>query len=108
VQWFSTLFDFLRRSKHVHLRRTQIDSPKEAIDLIDRFVDDKLAYPLEWDDFISWKNSNESVERLRDQLADLEAALMAVDRNQRDQGVAKMIQLRNHYAKLLGLTSRGE
>jgi hypothetical protein len=108
MQWFSTLIDILRRSKHIHVRRVGIDSPKDAIELVDRFVDDKLEYPLEWDDFISWKSSNESVERLRNQLADLERSLMSKDKEVRHQAVSRMLQLRNRYANLVGMPSRDD
>ena len=108
MQWFSTLVDLLKRSKHIHVRQMAIDSAKDAIELVDRFLDDKLEYPLEWDDFISWKSSNESVERLRNQLADLEPLLMSKNKKLRHQAVLRMLQLRNQYANLMGMPSRDE
>jgi hypothetical protein len=108
LNWINVFFDRLKRSKHLHVRGTEVDSPVKAIDLVDRFIDDKLRYPLEWDDFISWKNSNRSVEHLREQLAALEPLFFSKDKTLRHQAVVAMIQLRNHYAKLLGIPSRDE
>jgi hypothetical protein len=71
----------------------RISGSLQAIDLVDRFIDDKLEYPLEWDDFISWKNANESVERLRNQFADLEPSLMSKDETLRHQAVLDIIPI---------------
>lgn len=106
MKWFSALAAFY--SKHVHVRQNELDSTKEVIYLIDRFVDNKIEYPLEWDDFVSWTNPNQTVERLRDQLADLESSFMSRDKKLRHQALLTMIQLRNHYANLIGMASRDE
>jgi hypothetical protein len=34
----------------------------DAIDLIDRFLDGEVSYPLEWDDFISWEHPNPTID----------------------------------------------
>jgi hypothetical protein len=87
MKLFSMLGDSLKRSKRVHVRQRVIASLKEAIDLVDRFNKDKRGYPLEWDDFIPWRNSNQAVEQLRNHLADLELSLMSKDKKLNDQGV---------------------
>ena len=90
-------------TRHVRFVRKEIATLREAIDLVDRFIDGKLRYPLEWDDFISWDNSNPPVEKFRDLIGALEPLFMSHDKVARHQALDETIRIRNHYANLLGL-----
>jgi hypothetical protein len=103
IRWLS---DCMVRSSVVHARGREITSVKEAIRLMDRFVDNDVEYPLQWDDFISWKNPNPSVEKVRDELADLEPYFFSRDRQVKRQGAIKVIDIRNKYAMQLGVPLR--
>lgn len=78
-----------------------MDSLNEAIDLIDRFIDGRLRYPLEWDDFMSWTNSNGPVEQVRQEIAALERSFFSKDQAQRHGAVTAMVRLRNFHATQL-------
>lgn len=99
------VYQFFIQSKRVHLRQRKVHTLRQAIDLIDRFISNELAYPLEWDDFISWSNANVSVEQMRDQIADLEPFFMSKDKEKRASALEQLITCRNKYATLVGLSS---
>jgi hypothetical protein len=99
--------DYFKQSQRAHLR-SRVNSLREAINLIDRFIDGNMHYPLAWDDFISWENENPSVEALRDKVADLELKLVSKNREQKRGAARETIRLRNHYAGLIGIPSRSE
>jgi hypothetical protein len=103
IRWLSSC---LVRSSRVHIRGQKIASVKEAIQLMDRFVDNNVEYPLQWDDFISWENPNPSVEKVRDELADLEPYFFSRDQQMKRQGANKVINIRNKYAMQLGVPLR--
>jgi hypothetical protein len=103
----SHIRDYFKRSQRVHLR-SRVNSLKEAIDLIDRFIDGRTHYPLEWDDFISWVHKNPAVEPLRDQVAELERKFLSENQDQKREAVLETIRLRNHHASLIGIRSRSE
>ena len=42
---------WFRTSSRVHLRQNEVTNPADLVALIDRFMDNKLLYKLEWDDF---------------------------------------------------------
>ena len=48
----------LVQSSHIHLHQEVATTPGDLIDLMDRFIDGAMRYPLEWDDFISWEQTN--------------------------------------------------
>jgi hypothetical protein len=100
-----TLRKCLRDSARFHVRDHEIESLAELIDLLDRFLDDDLSYPLEWDDFISWKNPNPSVERVRDRIADLERQFVGTDQERTD-ALAKVREMRDQIALSLGRSKR--
>jgi hypothetical protein len=104
--FFKAITDRLKTSKRLHFRQNRVTSPKEVIALVDRFIDGKLDYPLEWDDFISWNNSNSSVERIREQIAALEPLFFSKEQKSRNEAAAALAKIRNHYASLLGLPAR--
>lgn len=67
---------FLRLSPRVHLREHNVKTLTDVVDLLDRFLNDQLRYPLELDDFVSWKNNNASVEQFRERVAATEPLLL--------------------------------
>jgi hypothetical protein len=103
IRWLS---DCMVKSSVVHIRGRKVTSVKEAIQLMDRFVDNNVEYPLQWDDFISWKNSNPFVEKVRDELADLESYFFSRDPQIKRQGANKIINVRNKYTMQLGVPLR--
>jgi hypothetical protein len=102
MKWLTT---FLRKSPHVHIR-SGVASVADAIAVIDRFVDGNPSYPLEWDDFISWESSIAGVERLRNEIADMEAMFFSTDKGARLQAHRKLIEIRNYYAGFNGIARR--
>jgi hypothetical protein len=104
--WCQDIYQVFLRSRRVHIRVAKVHTLRQAIDLIDRFIDNKLAYPLEWDDFISWPNANSSVENLRNQIADLEALFLSKETGKRQSALGRLLDYRNEYAALVGLAAR--
>lgn len=88
------------------MRVGKVHTIRQAIDLVDRFIDNKMEYPLEWDDFISWSNPNATVEQLRDQIANLEPLFLSKDIKNRQVALQRLIGLRNESASLVGLDAR--
>jgi hypothetical protein len=54
----------------------------EVADLIDRFLDGRVAHPYEWDDFLSVRDRTPEVERLRREIIDVGNAHPAGSRNE--------------------------
>lgn len=102
IKWLAT---FLKRSSRVHIRRS-VASVRDAIEVIDRFIDGTPSYPLEWDDFISWESSVAGVERLRKEIAEMEAMFFSADKKVRLQAHRRLVELRNHYAGFNGIAPR--
>jgi hypothetical protein len=99
------LFKHLRSSARIHLR-SAVGSLKEAIDVVDRFIDGHLNYPMEWDDFISWEHPIRSVENMRRQVANMERQLLAKAMPTRREAVLEIIRIRDHHAGLIGISPR--
>lgn len=96
------LLRWLTNSSHVHARQHEISNFSDLIDLLDRFVSGDLKYPLEWDDFVSWENSNWHIEELRQQVASLEPLFFSKVQKDREQAVEKLLEVRDRAkAKLL-------
>jgi hypothetical protein len=95
-----------RQSGHVHIRTREIQTLRELIDLIDRFVDDEVAYPLEWDDFISWRNSNPNIEEIRNRIGAFEPLLFSGSKQDRVEYMLRIVEERNIAAALVGLPAR--
>jgi hypothetical protein len=74
--------------------------------LIDRFLDDKLSYELEWDDFISWKNSNANIEAIRERIAKTEPLFFSKIRADRERAVGLLVEERNRAAAFVGIDPR--
>jgi hypothetical protein len=97
---------FFRAQIRVHQRDREVANLVEAIQLVDRFVDAKLKYGLEWDDFISWKHADQKVEELRLKIADLEPQLFSADQSVRVQALESVIEIRDLHALLVGVETR--
>lgn len=80
-----------------HRRRRPAQTIREARDLIERFMNDRPGYDFEWDDFISWKNENPTIEKVRENLEVVEALLISDDPLDRQRA---MSALRNGIAYL--------
>ncbi|MGE3829844.1 MAG: hypothetical protein AB7F76_02515 [Parvibaculaceae bacterium] len=94
---------FFVRSTRLHLRQVPAQNMRQLVSLMDRFVDGRLQYDLEWDDFISWESSDPPVEEIRERLGAFESLLFsnhAADRNRYNEHVADE---RNRLATLFGL-----
>lgn len=74
IKWIKKI---LEQSSIIHIRRREIGSVDELKELIERFLNDDLHYPLEWDDFISWRNSNKKVEKIRNNIGQWEVLLFS-------------------------------
>lgn len=103
---FDKIKNFLRNSSRVHLRQEEVSTLSEALAVIDRFIDGKPRFPLEWDDFISWENSNPGIEKLRERIADLEGEFFSDNTDVRWHAHVKLVGIRNETAALLGVTRR--
>lgn len=99
------LANFFRSSTRIHVHQST-DSVKDAIGVIDRFLDSKLRYELEWDDFISWENPVAGVEKLRQEIAELEPMFFSREMSDRYAAVERAVQIRNYYAKFNGIPER--
>ncbi|MFT3789477.1 MAG: hypothetical protein QM741_00035 [Rudaea sp.] len=100
--------DWFVGSRHFHVRQNVAANAGDLVCLIDRFVDDKLKFPLEWDDFISWENENPGIEAVRKKLSALEPLFFSSNKLDRHQALKKLIQERNCLAGLCGLPLRPE
>ena len=47
------LQEWLRKSPYVHVRERRATGLSDVVGLVDRFIDGKMRYELEWDDFIA-------------------------------------------------------
>jgi hypothetical protein len=100
------LLALFQQNSRVHIRIEPIQEAKDIVDLIDRFVFGQLRYPLEWDDFISWKNDNAQAEQVRQHLLKVEHLLFSRDRAQIDEYANTAISERNRIALLIGIQPR--
>jgi len=99
------LRDWLRTSSRVHIHEP-VSDVRACVDLLDRFLDGAMRYPLEWDDFISWEHSNPHIEATRQAIAPTEPLFISGDLAQQSQGVDIVVFQRNRLAKLAGVPSR--
>jgi hypothetical protein len=96
------LLSFLRTSRNVHLRQAPPNQISELVALLDRFLDDRLNYELEWDDFISWQHANPNIETIRLRIAESEALFFSDAIADRKRAVEMLIDERNRAAALVG------
>jgi hypothetical protein len=67
-----------------------------------------MKYPLEWDDFTSWKHSVPSIERFRERMAALEPLLFSKSTEDKRLFIGKLLTIRNEAAALVGLPGRAQ
>lgn len=101
----SKIATLLRNSPRVHLRQEEISSSAELVRLLDRFLDDKMSYPLEWDDFISWPNANPEIEAWRHSISDLEPLYVGGEQESSQAQIA-LQQIRDDVAASAGISPR--
>lgn len=94
---------FLRQSRRVHVRQDEVRSLRDAVAIVDRFILGSLEYPLQWDDFISWAHPNPTIERMRDEIADLEPDFLGESADKRTQALNTAIAIRDRYAAMIGI-----
>lgn len=104
---FDRIKNWLQRSPHVHIRQNVVGSLRDLVNLIDRFIDGKLSYELEWDDFVSWEHDQPSIESVRSRIADLEPLFFAKNRDDRRQALSRLIAERDRVATMCGMAPRG-
>ena len=97
---------WLRQSPRIHVRESQVPDLKNVVALIDRFIDGRLNYPLEWDDFVSWSHSNPNIEKLRNSIAELEHLFLSKNPSQRKKALESLLALRNGAAAMVGVVAR--
>lgn len=98
--------DFFRNSTVIHNREDPAPSTRQLVELFDRFLDGKLNYGLEWDDFISWESSNPIVEEVRQRLGEYEPLLFSRDQQNFDAYCGHVLNERNRLAHFLGVALR--
>ena len=101
------LASWLRNSSHFHLRQERIDTLPELVGLLDRFLDDSLRYPLEWDDFISWDSRVPEIESFRQRIGTTtEPLFFSGLLSDRDKGAEIILSERNRAATLAAIPVR--
>lgn len=65
-----------------------------------------MKYPLEWDDFISWEQTNPNLEAVREAIGRHEAWLFSGNKAKRIAYLQRVIEERNRLAALLGRSQR--
>jgi hypothetical protein len=100
------ILEWFRKSPHVHLRIQGVETVRDLVDLIDRFIDNKLKYELEWDDFISWKHENPNIEAIRNRISETEALFFSQEKSERQRAVGLLIKERNRAAAIIEMSAR--
>lgn len=100
------LRQWLRNSPHIHVHEQPVEDLRSCVALIDRFLDGKLRYPLEWDDFISWPHETPGIEAIRDTIAATEPLICSEDPVKRREGLTILFAERNRVAALAGISVR--
>lgn len=97
---------WLKYSSHVHAREEPASDLSSLVALIDRFLDSQPRYPLEWDDFVSWKHRSPGIDAVREAIAATEPLFFSKDPLKRRQGFEIVLAERNRAAALAGLSPR--
>jgi hypothetical protein len=106
VMLMKKLREFLKASSRIHVRGAEVGSLGEVVGLIDRFIDGRLRFVLEWDDFVSWENSNPGIEKVRARICALEGDFFSPAAEVRRSALNRLIVIRNETAEILGLPRR--
>jgi hypothetical protein len=85
------------------LRESLVTTLAALVEILDKFIHDKMDYSLEWDDFISWENSSPEVEVFRNRVADLEAEFFTRDAARHRAAIEKVVAIRNEVAAMRGI-----
>jgi hypothetical protein len=104
--WTRVMLKWLHTSTRVHLNQQRPDTFENLVALLDRFLDGKLRYDLEWDDFISWKNENTNIEMIREKIAKTEPLFFSKALSDRMRAVELLVEERNRTAALIGQPPR--
>jgi hypothetical protein len=88
------------------LRQMPPETFQELIALLDRFIGANLNYELEWDDFISWRNHNPNIEKIRERIAKTEPLFFSKNPFDRELAVKLLVDERNGAAAIIGLEAR--
>ena len=96
----------LTHSSHIHLHQEPASAPGDLIDLIDRCLEDRLSYPLEWDDFISWEQANPNLEAARNAIGKQEPWLFSGNKAKQNAYWYCVVEQRNRLAAVLGRPQR--
>jgi hypothetical protein len=96
----------LRHSDHFHIRQSGFATWEEAIGVVDRFLEGGTQYPLEWDDFISWKNGHSGIEKMRNEIGELEPDFFSRDPARIDEATDQVRAIRDRYAVEAGFPAR--
>jgi len=99
---------YLRHSAHIHIREENVNDLGDLVDLLDRFVDGNITYPLEWGDFIDWRHDDPCIEQIRKRIEASEALLFSREQEDRTEYVAMLIEERNKVAASIGRPTRKE
>ena len=90
----------------IWIRGGDVASLPDLVDLIDRFLDDKLVVDHEWDDFVSWENANPGIEEIRQRVADLERDFLTSREDVRQSATRRLVLIRNEVAAIIGMPRR--
>jgi hypothetical protein len=100
------LFSFFRTSSRIHVRQPPPSQISDLVALLDRLLDGRLSYELEWDDFISWQHSNPNIEAIRRRIAETERLFFSDAISDRKRAVEMLVGERNRAAALIGTSPR--
>ena len=103
---FRLLNRWLRNSSRFHAREEQVSTGRDLVLLIDKFLDDNLAYPLEWDDFVSWKSRDAGIETVRLRIEGLEPLFLSPSIDDRAKATQRLVDIRNDLATSHGMERR--
>lgn len=96
---------WLKCCPHVHIRKQPASDLSSLVAVIDRFLDGKSRYPLEWDDFASWKHDGPDIEAVQEAIAATEPMFSSRDPLKRRKGFEIVLAHGNRAAALAGLTA---
>jgi hypothetical protein len=100
------LRSFFIHSNRIHLLGGGPENLREAVSVIDRFLDAPRRYRTEWDDFIAWESNNAAVEQVRKRIKAFAHLLFSNRSKDRDLFAVQLTGERNRLAVLLGLPAR--
>lgn len=96
----------MTNTSRLHVRRRGVKDVSDVVELIDRFLDEKLEYSMEWDDFISWKQEDSQLEEVRQRIGRHETLLFSAAPDDRQEYISLLIEERNRIAAQVGQTVR--